>query len=113
MKAGWFIGLLMMYVILTPVFGLVEQSFLPSGQMTVIGTILTPPWETFTTPLGIVTGGIYGLITWLQGVWNMLTFGYACFTGTWMYLRFLLCSVSGGIIISLILSLVGSKTSRN
>lgn len=113
MKAGWFIGLIMMYIILTPLFGLMEQAFLPNGQMSVLSTILTPPWSTFTTPLGIVTGGLYGLITWLQGVWSMLTFGYACFTGTWVILRLLLCAVSGGIIIAMILGFVGVRTSRN
>jgi hypothetical protein len=111
MKAGWIIGLVMLYIVLTPIFGMIEQNFLPAGQPTVLGTLLTPSLESYVTPTNVLTGGISIAITWLQALWKVLTFGYACFSGTWIILRFLLCAISIGIIGQIVLSLIGSRSS--
>jgi hypothetical protein len=114
MKAGWIIGLITLYIILTPVFGMIDNTFTPAPPAGTtapdMNAMLVPPIDSSTNVLGIAIAAISTGVAWLGEFFKILTFGYACLTGTWVILRLLLCAISIGIIGSIIISMITSRT---
>ena len=89
MKPGWLIGILMLYVGLQVIMGVCEM--------------------TYTDELPTVFGGFLAGGEWsassindaLNGMWSALMFDYPFFTGSWILLRYIFLSVSGGVVIIL------------
>ena len=92
MKTGWFVGFAMAFSILTLILGLLEMGFVGTDETAVFQTLFNP----FTV----------GPATWIGAVWNVVTFNYIFFDGSWELVRYIFCwPISAGFVFGLVVAL--------
>lgn len=109
MSTKWLIGMAMLYVVLTIIDGIADGTYFGS---TGVGTI----WSAMTgfhaidvtNPLAAVGGVLIQVWQILVGIFEILTWNFPhIFSGVWAIVRYVLCAISLGIVISLVMSLRG------
>lgn len=108
MKTSWLIGMTMIYVILTVVSGISEGTYFGgTGVGTIWSAMTSFSAIDVTNPLTAVWGVMLNLWQMLVGLFEILTWKFSFFVGVWAIFRWILCAISLGIIISLIMALRG------
>jgi len=112
MKTSWLIGLASLMVILTVVSGIIEQTYLGTEQTgTLWGILASFKAIEFSYNIFAVVGDIIVAVgTLVQGIWKMLTFDYAFFTGVWAIFRWLFVAIGVGVAVSLALAIRGTSS---
>jgi len=108
MATKWLIGMAMVYVTLAVVDGIAGGTYLGGGVNTLWSVMTGFQAIDVTNPLTAV-GGVL-IQTWqiLVGIFEILTWNFPhIFSGVWAIVRWVLCAISLGIIISLIMALRG------
>ena len=108
MATKWLIGMGMIYVILTVVSGISEGTYFGGTGVATIWSAMTGfSAIDVTNPLTAVGGVIIHVYQILVGIFEILTWKFSFFVGVWSIFRYVLCAISLGIIVSLILALRG------
>jgi len=108
MSTKWLIGLTTLFIILTIASNIIEQAYLGTGETGTIWNVMKSFQAiNFSNPLTAVGGIIIAVIDLVKGIFAMLTFDYAFFTGVWEVFRWLFMSISLGIVVSLVLAIRG------
>jgi hypothetical protein len=96
MKTSWFIGLLMLFMLMSLVSGIIELQYLGGSQDS--EAIME---RLFSSPA----------LSWdiLFALWDALWFNYAFFTGAWQIVRWVLfMPISAAIAINLMILLINA-----
>ena len=96
MATKWLVGMAMIYVVMSVVDGIAGGTYLGGGGATIWSAMTGFQAIDVTNPLTAV-GGVL-ILTW--------NFPHI-FVGVWSIVRWVLCAISLGIIISLIMALRG------
>ena len=114
MKTSYFIGLAILFVVLTLISGICELDYAKStGSITLLESLMKPDIPSYFNPIGAVVA--YVTVAWgyVQTLWSMLWFDYSFFTGGWIWIRYIFfIPVSLGLVLTLVLSVfrgVGSN----
>lgn len=108
MAVKWLLGMAMLYVILIIVSGIGEGTYLgTSGVATIWEAMTAFRAVDVTNPLTAISGVLILVWQLLVGIFEMLTWKFSFFVGIWAIFRWLLCAISLGIIVSLILTIRG------
>jgi len=98
----------MIYVILTVVSGISEGTYFGGSGVGTIWSAMTGFQAIdVTNPLTAVGGILIQVWQILVGIFEILTWKFSFFVGVWQIFRWVLCAISLGIIISLIMALRG------
>lgn len=111
MRTAWIIGMAMLYVVLSVVSGIDEGTYFG-------GTGVETIWMGFTSfeivdysnPLTAVSGVLVALKDLGVGLFEILTWKFSFFTGSWVIVRFVLGAISLGVMVSMILALRGTAS---
>lgn len=111
MSAKWMIGFIMAFIALSIYSGIVEQSYLGTAEGSRLQILLQPfigiEYNWFTAPFAFFNAGI----DWIRNLWGMFWWDYAMFQGVWTTIRLFFLAISIGMIVTIILTLIGSRTS--
>lgn len=108
MAVKWLVGMGMIYVVLTVVSGISEGTYFGGTGVATIWSAMTGFQAIdVTNPLTAVGGILIQVWQIMVGIFEMLTWKFSFFVGVWAIFRYILCAISLGIIISLILALRG------
>lgn len=111
MRTAWIIGMAMLYVILSVVSGIDEGTwFGGTGVETLWSGFTTLQVVDFTNPITVVGGVLVALKDLMVGLFEILTWKFSFFVGPFMIFRFILSSISLGIMVSLLLALRGTSS---
>ena len=111
MRTAWVIGLAMAYVILTIISGIDEGTYFGgTGVSTIWSGFTVLKVVDFTNPLTAVFGVLVALKDLLVGMFEIMTWKFSFFTGPFIIFRFLLGSISLGVMVSMILALRGTSS---
>lgn len=109
MHPKWLIGLGMIFVISTVLCLVLESQ---ASDVTVISGVLDKfQAMEFNNPVSVGWAVITGLGAILKAIFDVLTWNYSFFIGYWVWVRFLMMTISFGIIISLLLAIRGTSSS--
>jgi len=108
MATKWLIGLVMVYLVLTVVSGIAEGTYIGGTGVSTIWSAM----ESFQTidianPLTMVYGVVIAIKDMLIGLFEIFTWKFSFFVGVWGIFRWLLISISVGMVVSLLLALRG------
>lgn len=92
MKPGWIIGILILFVGLQVIMGISEMTY-TNEMPAVFGAFLVGGEWTASS-----------INDMLNGLWAALMFDYPFFTGSWIILRYVFLSVSGGVVVVMLWS---------
>lgn len=108
MATKWLIGMGMIYVVLLIVSGISEGTYFGGTGVATIWSVMTGFQAIdVTNPLTAVGGVLIAVWQILVGIFEILTWKFSFFVGVWAIFRYILCAISLGIIISLILAVRG------
>lgn len=108
MKTSWLIGMGVIYVILTVIDGIAGGTYLGGGAGTMWSAMTGFSAIDVTSPVGTATGIFMQLWQILTAIFQILTWDFPhIFTGVTLIFRYILCAISVGIIISLLMALRG------
>ena len=111
MRTAWVIGFAMMYVVLSVISGIDEGTYFGgTGVETIWSGFTTLQVVNFSNPLSVVFGILVALKDLLVGLFEILTWKFSFFTGAYVIFRFILGSISLGVMVSLILALRGTAS---
>lgn len=115
MNPKWLIGILMMFVLCSIFSGIIEMAYIGDTETSVIGRLFYVDALTVQGTWGNITSFFTGVFTqplqFLQALWDVLTWDYAMFHGAYGIVRILLFTVSAGLIVSFVLTLVRGVSS--
>jgi len=104
----WLVGMAMIYVVMSVVDGIAGGTYLGGGGATIWSAMTGFQAIDVTNPLTAVGGVLIQMWQILVGVFEILTWNFPhIFVGVWSIVRWVLCAISLGIIISLIMALRG------
>ena len=114
MKTSYFIGLSILFVVLTLISGICELDYAKSiGSITHLEALMKPDIPSYNNPIGAVAAYITVAWSYVQTLWSMLWFDYAFFDGGWIWIRYIFfIPISIGLVLTLVLSIfkgVGSN----
>lgn len=108
MKTSWFIGLFMLFGVLTLINGIIEMSTLSEGEVGVLQALMSPPTVNFSNPIGAITGIMSIAWDYLSNLWDIFWFNYAQFQGQYLLIKYIFfIPISLGMIVSLVMMLRG------
>ena len=111
MRTAWVIGMAMLYVVLSIISGIDEGTFFGgTGVGTIWSGFSTIQTVDFTNPLTVVIGLIVALKDLMVGLFEILTWKFSFFAGGAIIFRYILGSISLGVMVSLILALRGTSS---
>jgi len=111
MRTAWIIGMAMAYVVLSVISGIDEGTYFGgTGIDTIWSGFTTIQTVDFTNPLTVVVGLIVALKDLMIGLFEILTWKFSFFTGSYVIFRYILGAISLGIMVSLILALRGTSS---
>ena len=112
MKASWWIGFFMAFVILSIVFGVAEMQYLGDGGFGRLETLFFQGIKIGEAAdfAGKISAFVTGTGDWLANLWYMFTWNYAGLTGQWNIVKWvLLYPISFGMIASMIVARFGGQ----
>ena len=110
MKESWWIGFIMAFVLCSIVFGVAEMQYLGGSGTSNLEVLFFARIGQYQDASGWIGGTITGLKEWIENLWDMFWWNYAGLDGEWSIVKWvLLYPISLGLIISIILSRIGSR----
>lgn len=107
MSAKWFIGLVMLHILLTIISGICEMTSISAADIGRIQLLMQPDVPAYTNPVGAVFSYMTATWDYIENLWGIFWFDYAFFQGSWLYLRYcLFMPVSVGVIVTLVIAVV-------
>lgn len=107
MSPKWFIGLLLLFLACSVFSGIIEMAYIDAGDTAVFERLLYIDTLQVQGSYNGATNFILGVFTnpmqFLSALWQVFTFDYAMFHGSYAFARYLLLAVSAGIVVSLVL----------
>ena len=111
MRTAWLIGFAMLYVTLTVISGIDEGTYFGgTGVATIWKGVTVLKVVDFTNPVTGVWGVLVALKDLLIGLLEILTWKFSFFQGKAIIFRYVLGSISLGVLVSLIMALRGTTS---
>ena len=111
MRTAWIVGFAMLYVILTVISGIDEGTYFGgTGVETIWSGFNTLKVVDFTNPLTAITGVLVALKDLCVGLFEILTWKFSFFVGPYTIFRFILGSISLGVMVGIILAIRGTAS---
>lgn len=83
-----------------------------AGDVTIISGVLDKfQVMEFNNPVSVAWAVLTGIGAILKAIFDVLTWNYSFFVGYWVWIRFLMMTISFGIIISLLFAIRGTSSS--
>ncbi len=101
----WLVGFLMLFLFLTAISGVVENTYLGGAETSRLDQLMKPTMPSYSNPIGGIIAVFDATWDYLSNLWGIFWFDYAMFTGQWVFIQYLFMSVSIGIIASSILAI--------
>ena len=111
MRTAWIVGMAMLYVLLTIVSGVDEQTYFGgTGIETLWSAISTLKTVDFTSISSGLQGILIGLKDLVVGLLEMLTWKFSFFVGALAIIRWVLFAITAGVIMSFAMALRGTSS---
>lgn len=122
MRAGWLVGLAILWIIGTLISVTLEATYIGQelqytetgevvGTVSTLDKLMNPEFDEFTNPLTFVVGVFNIVWDYIGVLWNMLWWNYVFFTGVWSIFKYIGWCISLGLIMSLVLAIRGTSSS--
>ena len=95
----------MLFIIMTMASGIIEQSYLGTAKVGLLGQLMTC-YDTanYTSALATTGGVIIGTVKLFGVLGQMFMFNYAFFTNEWVIMKYFFWSISIGLIVTFALA---------
>ena len=106
MRAGWIIGFVMAFVIMSIIACVCEMDYLGEGEISHLQQLMQPDFPDYKIPIiGPVAAFISVAWDYIRILWGMFWFDYPFFEGSFAIVRYILfIPISIGVIVSLVLA---------
>jgi hypothetical protein len=107
MKTSWFIGMVMLFMVLSVIANICEMNYLGAGEVSTMQKLMQPDIPAYSNPVGAVVAYITVAWDYIKELWAIFWFDYPFFTGSMQLVRMaIFMPVSIGIIISIVLAAI-------
>lgn len=98
MSVRWVITLALLFLGLTIISGIVEDTYLGDGAISTLDTLLRPNIPVVDNPIEGTWAWVSVGKNFVEAIWTMLWFDYAQFQGAWRILAWFFRCISIGFI---------------
>lgn len=104
MGPKWFIFILLGFIGLSLWNGMLEQSYIGASETGTLATLMSPLLAISNDFVGGIWSAVNTTPQWIGALWTIFWFDYAQFHGEFAIFRIICLCFSGGILLSLILT---------